>query len=114
MIRRPPRSIFFNDTAPSEIYPLSLPGSLPITPHLGFLLDITHEPTPWPLATFHVPENPGDFCGRGGAPPPPPGAPTLLSPPPPEKQTGAPPGPARPRAGEDKADNTPRHNTPFH
>jgi len=35
-------------------------------PHLGFLLDITNEPTPWPLATFHVPENPGDFCGRGG------------------------------------------------
>jgi hypothetical protein len=33
---------------------------------LGFLLDITNEPTPWPVATFHVPENPGDFCGRGG------------------------------------------------
>ena len=35
-------------------------------PHFGFLLDITNEPTPWPLATFTVPENPGDFCGRGG------------------------------------------------
>jgi len=35
-------------------------------PHLAFLLDITNEPTPWPISTFRVPENPGDFCGRGG------------------------------------------------
>jgi hypothetical protein len=42
------------------------PGGNRPAPHLGFLLDITNEPTPWPLATFHVPENPGDFCGRGG------------------------------------------------
>src|SRR5258706_210699 len=42
------------------------PGGNRSAPHLGFLLDITNEPTPWPLATFHVPENPGDFCGRGG------------------------------------------------
>ena len=42
------------------------PGANRPAPHFGFLLDITNEPTPWPLATFHVPENPGDFCGRGG------------------------------------------------
>jgi hypothetical protein len=42
------------------------PGGNRPAPHFGFLLDITHESTPWPLATFHVPENPGDFCGRGG------------------------------------------------
>jgi hypothetical protein len=35
-------------------------------PHLAFVLDITNEATPWPLSTFRVPENPGDFCGRGG------------------------------------------------
>jgi len=35
-------------------------------PHLAFLLDITNEATPWPIATFRVPENPGDFCGKGG------------------------------------------------
>ncbi|HKA44355.1 MAG TPA: hypothetical protein VKF40_20395 [Burkholderiales bacterium] len=42
------------------------PGGNRPAPHLGFLLDITNEATPWPLATFHVPEQPGDFCGRGG------------------------------------------------
>jgi hypothetical protein len=35
-------------------------------PHLAFLLDISNEATPWPIATFRVPENPGDFCGKGG------------------------------------------------
>jgi hypothetical protein len=35
-------------------------------PHLAFLVDISNEATPWPLSTFHVPENPGDYCGRGG------------------------------------------------
>src|SRR6185436_16373687 len=35
-------------------------------PHLAFLLDITNEPTPWPLSTFRVQETQGgiDFCGR--------------------------------------------------
>jgi hypothetical protein len=42
------------------------PGNNRPAPHFGFLLDITNEATPWPLATFSVPENPGDFCGRGG------------------------------------------------
>ena len=35
-------------------------------PHLAFLLDITNEAAPWPISTFRVPENPGDFCGKGG------------------------------------------------
>ena len=35
-------------------------------PHLAFLLDISHEPTPWPLSTFRVQETQGDYCGRGG------------------------------------------------
>ncbi len=35
-------------------------------PHLAFLLDISNEAAPWPIATFRVPENPGDFCGKGG------------------------------------------------
>jgi hypothetical protein len=35
-------------------------------PHLAFLIDISNEATPWPIATFRVPENPGDFCGKGG------------------------------------------------
>lgn len=33
-------------------------------PHLAFLVDIGNEATPWPLSTFRVPENPGDYCGR--------------------------------------------------
>ncbi|MGH9680289.1 MAG: LVIVD repeat-containing protein, partial [Candidatus Acidiferrales bacterium] len=40
-------------------------GSRP-GPHLAFLLDISNEAAPWPISTFRVPENPGDFCGRGG------------------------------------------------
>jgi hypothetical protein len=35
-------------------------------PHLAFLLDISHESTPWPLSTFRVQETQGDYCGRGG------------------------------------------------
>ena len=35
-------------------------------PHLAFLVDISNEATPWPISTFRVPENPGDYCGRGG------------------------------------------------
>jgi hypothetical protein len=35
-------------------------------PHLAFLLDISNEPTPWPLSTFRVQETQGDYCGRGG------------------------------------------------
>lgn len=31
-----------------------------------FVLDITEEATPLPIATFQVPEEPGDFCHRGG------------------------------------------------
>jgi hypothetical protein len=31
-----------------------------------FILDITEEQTPIPIATFQVPEEPGDFCHRGG------------------------------------------------
>jgi len=35
-------------------------------PHLAFLVDISNEVTPWPISTFRVPENPGDYCGKGG------------------------------------------------
>ena len=35
-------------------------------PHLAFLLDISSEVAPWSIATFRVPEDPGDFCGKGG------------------------------------------------
>ena len=35
-------------------------------PHLAFLVDISNEATPWPIATFRVPETPGDYCGKGG------------------------------------------------
>src|SRR5712671_6887601 len=35
-------------------------------PHLAFMVDISNEATPWPISTFRVPENPGDYCGRGG------------------------------------------------
>jgi LVIVD repeat len=31
-----------------------------------FVLDITEEDKPLPIATFQVPEEPGDFCHRGG------------------------------------------------
>jgi hypothetical protein len=33
---------------------------------LSFLVDITDEAKPFPIATFQVPEMPGDFCHRGG------------------------------------------------
>ena len=42
------------------------PGGDRPAPHLAFLVDITNEATPWNLSTFRVPENPGDYCGRGG------------------------------------------------
>ena len=35
-------------------------------PHLAFLVDISSEIAPWNVATFRVPENPGDYCGKGG------------------------------------------------
>ncbi|MGE0450264.1 MAG: LVIVD repeat-containing protein [Vicinamibacterales bacterium] len=35
-------------------------------PHLAWLVDISHEETPWPLSTFRVQETQGDYCGRGG------------------------------------------------
>jgi hypothetical protein len=31
-----------------------------------FILDITDEARPFPISTFQVPEEPGDFCRRGG------------------------------------------------
>lgn len=42
------------------------PGGDRPGPHLAFMVDISNEATPWPVATFRVPENPGNFCGRGG------------------------------------------------
>ena len=33
---------------------------------LAFVVDVTNESTPFPVATFQVPEQPGDFCARGG------------------------------------------------
>jgi hypothetical protein len=33
---------------------------------LAFLVDVTNESTPFPVSTFQVPEQPGDFCARGG------------------------------------------------
>jgi hypothetical protein len=35
-------------------------------PHLAFLVDVTNERTPFPISTLRVPENPGDFCNKGG------------------------------------------------
>jgi hypothetical protein len=31
-----------------------------------YMVDITDETKPWPVANFHVPEESGDFCERGG------------------------------------------------
>jgi len=31
-----------------------------------FMIDITEEHKPFPVSSFHVPEEPGDFCNRGG------------------------------------------------
>ena len=42
------------------------PGGDRPAPHLAFMVDISNEATPWPVATFRVPENPGNFCGKGG------------------------------------------------
>ena len=42
------------------------PGGDRPAPHLAFMVDISKETTPWSVSTFHVGENPGDFCGKGG------------------------------------------------
>jgi hypothetical protein len=34
-------------------------------PHDAWILDITNDATPWPMATLTVPQEPGDFCNRG-------------------------------------------------
>jgi len=34
-------------------------------PHDAWILDISNETTPWPMATLNVPQFPGDFCGKG-------------------------------------------------
>jgi hypothetical protein len=34
-------------------------------PHEAWILDITDEAAPWPMATLNVPPEPGDFCERG-------------------------------------------------
>ena len=34
-------------------------------PHDAWILDITSESTPWPMATLNVPQDPGDFCDKG-------------------------------------------------
>jgi len=33
---------------------------------LTFMVDVTTEDKPFSVATFEVPDQPGDFCGRGG------------------------------------------------
>jgi hypothetical protein len=34
-------------------------------PHEAWILDITDEAAPWPIASLNVPPMPGDFCNRG-------------------------------------------------
>jgi hypothetical protein len=34
-------------------------------PHEAWILDITDEAAPWPIATLNVPPQPGDFCEKG-------------------------------------------------
>jgi hypothetical protein len=34
-------------------------------PHEAWILDITDEAAPWPIATLDVPAMPGDFCNKG-------------------------------------------------
>jgi len=34
-------------------------------PHEAWILDITKETAPWPIATLNVPPEPGNFCQRG-------------------------------------------------
>jgi hypothetical protein len=34
-------------------------------PHEAWILDISSETTPWPIATLSVPQFPGNFCGKG-------------------------------------------------
>jgi hypothetical protein len=33
--------------------------------HEAWILDVTDEAAPWPIATLNVPQFPGDFCGKG-------------------------------------------------
>ncbi len=33
--------------------------------HPAWILDITDEAAPWPMATLNVPQSPGDFCNKG-------------------------------------------------
>lgn len=35
-------------------------------PHDAWILDITNDAAPWPMATLTVPPQPGDFCNKGG------------------------------------------------
>jgi hypothetical protein len=34
-------------------------------PHEAWIIDITSEAAPWPMATLNVPPSPGDFCHKG-------------------------------------------------
>jgi hypothetical protein len=34
-------------------------------PHEAWILDISNEAAPWPIATLNVPQFPGNFCGKG-------------------------------------------------
>jgi hypothetical protein len=34
-------------------------------PHEAWVLDITDEAAPWPIASLNVPPMPGDFCNKG-------------------------------------------------
>ena len=34
-------------------------------PHEAWIVDISSEATPWPIATLNVPQFPGNFCGKG-------------------------------------------------
>jgi hypothetical protein len=44
----------------------SLKNECQETRQLAFVVDVTSERTPFSIATFQVPEKPGDFCARGG------------------------------------------------
>lgn len=41
-------------------------GTSDMYDHNATLLDITNEQTPWPIATLNVPQQPGNFCQKGG------------------------------------------------
>lgn len=42
------------------------PAQCQETRHAVFFADITQEDKPYPVSNFQVPEEPGDFCNRGG------------------------------------------------